>query len=76
MFNLMSILRSLRECPRTLTPEETFYVDALRDELRNAQSDAACWAIFEREGVTSLEEFEVNQETLATLETIRRAAMH
>ncbi len=76
MLKLITILESLKQQPRQLTEEEDLYLNALGDELRRANSDAARWRILEREGLTRLDGFAFSDDVLAKLSVVRRAAMN
>jgi hypothetical protein len=73
---LITILQSLRERPRPLSDEENLYLDHITDEIRRAPSDAARWRILEREGINRPDVMAFDQDILATLTTLRRAAMN
>ena len=73
---LITILQSLRERPRPLSDEENLYLEHLTDEIRGATSDAARWRILEREGLNRLDAMAFDQDILAKLTTVRRAAMN
>ncbi len=76
MITLLSILQSLRDHPRLLTVEENLYLDHLHDELRKAESDGVRWRILQREGLHQVEGFNLEDEVIAKLAGIRRAAMN
>ena len=76
MLKLITILESLKQQPRQLTEEEDLYLNALGDELRRANCDAARWRILEREGLTRLDGFAFSGDVLAKLSDVRRAAMN
>jgi len=76
MLKLISILENLKTQPRRLTDEENLYLDQIGDELRRAGSDAARWRIFEREGLSRLHGFDFNEDVIAKLTDVRRAAMN
>ena len=73
---LITILKSLRDQPRRLTDEENLYIEHITDEIRRAQNDAARWQILEREGINRPDVMDFDQEVLATLTTLHRAAMN
>lgn len=73
---LITILESLRDQPRPLTDEEDLYLDQLTDEIRRARSDAARWRILEREGLSRLDGFDFDEDVIARLSDVRRAAMN
>ena len=76
MLKLISILENLKAQPRRLTDEENLYLDQIGDEFRRAGSDAARWRIFEREGLSRLDGFDFNEDVIAKLIDVRRAAMN
>jgi len=76
MLKLITILQDLKNQPRRLTDEENLYLDQLSDEMRGASSDAACWRILEREGLSRLDGFDFSQDVIAKLTDVRRAAMN
>lgn len=76
MLKLISILEDLKAQPRRLTDEENLYLDQIGDELRRAGSDAARWRILEREGLSRLDGFNFDEEVIAKLTDVRRAAMN
>ncbi len=73
---VLTILQSLRDLPRSLSDEENLYLVHLTDEIRGATSDAARWRIQEREGLNQLDAMAFDQDILAKLTTLRRAAMN
>jgi len=73
---LISILQSLREHPRPLTDEENLHIDYLFNELKRAPSDAARWRIFDREGLSRMDGFDLDADVIGKLTEIRRGAMN
>ena len=76
MLKLITLLQNLKDQPRPLTDEESLYLDQIGNELRQATSDAARWRIFEREGLSRLDDFDFDDEVIAKLVNVRRAAMN
>jgi hypothetical protein len=76
MLKLITLLQNLKDQPRPLTDEESLYLDQIGNELRRATSDAARWRIFEREGLSRLDRFDFDDEVIAKLIAVRRAAMN
>jgi hypothetical protein len=76
MLKLITLLQDLKDQPRPLTDEENLYLDQIGNELRQASSDAARWRIFEREGLNGLDGFDFDDEVIAKLIDVRRAAMN
>jgi hypothetical protein len=76
MLKLITLLQNLKDQPRPLTDEESLYLDQIGNELRRATSDAARWRIFEREGLSRLDDFDFDDEVIAKLVNVRRAAMN
>ena len=76
MLKLITLLQNLKDQPRPLTDEENLYLDQIGNELRRATSDAARWHIFEREGLSRLDGFDFDDEVIAKLIDVRRAAMN
>jgi hypothetical protein len=76
MLKLITLLQNLKDQPRPLTDEESLYLDQIGNELRRANSDAARWRIVEREGLSHLDGFDFDDEVIAKLVNVRRAAMN
>ena len=76
MLKLITLLQNLKEQSRPPPDEENLYLDQIGNELRRANSDAARWRIFERGGLSRLDGFDFDDEVIAKLVNVRRAAMN
>jgi len=78
MLKLINILQDLKAQPRRLSDEENLYLDQIRDELRELDSDAARWRILQREGLDriDIEHYGFDEDLLEYMLGVRRAAMN
>ncbi len=76
MTRLIDLLLELKETSRAITKEEDDYLRRLGEEMARASNDAERWRILEREGLPSLEGFDLKPESREALLRLRRAAMN
>ena len=60
--NLITILRSLREQPRSLRVEEDLYLQHLNEEVQMADTDGQRWRILEQAGLLEGQDFEFDDD--------------
>ncbi len=73
---LLTIMESLRAQARRMTEDENSHADEIAIEIHHAKTETSIRNIYEREGLTELEEHEFVEVILGRLSALRRTTMN